>query len=188
MGRLRGGYLGGSTIIHPGKPSGSSDDGPVAALERARIENERIGSESAARKAALTVADERIATVENEIYEIAFSANYGGKDPFANLTLGSVSAPAVHVDFEKSSDGTHMNSIISFLASELSQISNLGPAQRRKAKNIAEDVKRLNRALAADGKERQRLLKFVEVFQNRDWSRIVEIDRMYASNACQNSH
>ena len=179
MGRLRGGYLGGSTVIYPGRSSGQSGEGPVAALDRARIENERSGAEKSDRKDALKAADERLAVVEDQVYQIAFTKHYGGRDPFADFSCGSLKAPVVHVDFVKSSDGTHLASTELFLALEFEQISALGPSQRRRAKNISDDLKRLKRALLMDGSEATKVLHEIALFRARDRSRILAIDRMH---------
>jgi hypothetical protein len=71
MGRRQGSYLGGSTIINPSRNFASSDEGPVAALERARLEKQKTAAESIAQHDALKAADATLSAAEKMLFETA---------------------------------------------------------------------------------------------------------------------
>lgn len=133
MGRLRGGYLGGSTIINPSKASGPADEGPIAALERARIESLKLAAANADLQQARAAADKRLTAVEQSLYVIAHVGRY---------------------DLFNDRRDEELKLVSDFVDIELDGISRLGPGQQRRSKIIKDDHSLLLKAFAPDASDR----------------------------------
>lgn len=155
MGRLKGGYLGGSTIISPGKASGSADEGPVAALERARIENSKRVTEVAAREAARKSADAKLKIIERAIDEAAL---------ILRKSLDDLTSPTT--------DPVRLRliAIREKFAPDFDEISSAGPNQRRRLK-VAQSSLTILIGCAADAflprRERKELFEGSTLYQTR---------------------
>jgi hypothetical protein len=142
MGRLRGGYLGGSTIIHLGQKAPREDEGPPAALERARIENQRRQSEAVEHEQVCRAAEDRIHTVRLAIRKLAelaaeTRAAYGTEEEL------------LIQQFDGELRACH-SFVSSFLANEFETIVTLGPKLARLAAPIRTDAFYMGLAMEAD--------------------------------------